>query len=140
MGKPPKTRRAIQSSVAQTSALKIHPKVFSMINCWISDSESPVVTEINLDAAAKNGNEFNQDGLKQDGEWLQCPAPDTSEFMRYRVLEPKGNHYKVEFQENGGGTLTTASIIEFGIEKRNIQRDGQPVTLQVLRASSYDQK
>jgi hypothetical protein len=111
-----------------------------MINCWISDSESPVVTEINLDAAAKNGNEFNQDGLKQDGEWLQCPAPDTSEFMRYRVLEPKGNHYKVEFQENGGGTLTTASIIEFGIEKRNIQRDGKPATIQVLRVSSYDQK
>src|SRR5947207_62613 len=39
---------------AQTSALKIHPKVFSMINCWISDSESPVVTEINLDAVENN--------------------------------------------------------------------------------------
>src|SRR4029453_4301982 len=140
MGKPPKTRRAIQSSVAHTSALKIPPKVFSMINCWISDSESPVVTEINLDAAEKNGNEFNQDGLKQDGEWLQCPAPDTSGFMRSRVLESKGNHYKVEFQENGGGTLTTASIIEFGIEKRNIQRDGKPVTIQVLRVFFYDQK
>jgi hypothetical protein len=55
----------------QTSPLKIHPKVFSMINCWISDSESPVVTEINLDAVEKNRNEFNDDGLKQDGEWLQ---------------------------------------------------------------------
>jgi hypothetical protein len=39
-----------------------------MINCWISDSESPVVTGINLDAAEKDGNEFNQDGLKQQGE------------------------------------------------------------------------
>jgi hypothetical protein len=111
-----------------------------MINCWISDSESPVVTEINLDAAEKNGNEFNQDALKQDGEWLQCPAPDTSGFMRYRVLESKGNHYKVEFQENGGGTLTTASIIEFDIEKRNIQRNGKSATIRVLRVSSYDQK
>jgi hypothetical protein len=123
---------------AQTSALKIHPKVFSMINCWISDSESPVVTEINLDAVEKNGNEFNEDGLKQDGEWLQCPVPDTHGFMRYRVLEAKGNHYKVEFQENGGGTLTTASIIEFEIEKRNIRRDGKPVAIRVLRVSSYD--
>jgi len=39
-----------------------------------------------------------------------------------------------------GGTLTTASIIEFGIEKRKIQRNGKPVTIRVLRVSSYDQK
>jgi hypothetical protein len=137
---PIRDGKAAASAAPQTSALKIHPKVFSMVNCWISDSESPVVTEINLDAVEKDGNEFNQDGLKQDGEWLQCPAPDTNGFMRYRVLESKGNRYKIEFQENGGGTLTTASIIEFGIEKRNIQRDGKPVTIQVLRVSSYDQK
>ena len=125
---------------AQTSALKIHPKVFSMIDCWISDSESPVVTEINLDAVEKNGNEFNENGLKRDGEWLQSPAPDSNGFMRYRVLESKGNHYKVEYQENGGGTLTTASTIEFDIEKRNIQRENKPVTIRVLRVLSYNQK
>ena len=125
---------------AQTSALKIHPKVFSMIDCWISDSESPVVTEINLDAVEKNGNEFNENGLKRDGEWLQSPAPDSNGFMRYRVLESKGNHYKMEYQENGGGTLTTTSIIEFDIEKRNIQRDNKPVTIRVLRVLSYNQK
>jgi hypothetical protein len=100
--------KTASSGAKQNPALKIHPRVFSMINCWISDSESPVVTEINLDAMEKNGNEFNQDGLKQDGEWLHCPVPDTNGFMRYRVLESKGNHYKVEYQENGGGTLTTA--------------------------------
>lgn len=127
-------------SAAQTSAIKIHPKVFSMINCWISDSESPVVTEINLDAVEKNGNEFNEDGLKQDSGWLQCPVADTSGFMRYRALEAKGGHYKIEYQENGGGTLTTAAVIEFEIEKRNIQRDGKPVAIRVLRVSSYDQK
>jgi hypothetical protein len=137
---PIRDGKAGATSTPQTSALKIHPKVFSMINCWISDSESPVVTEINLDAVEKNGNEFNQDGLKQDGDWLQCPVPDMNGFMRYRVLESKGNHYKVEFQENGGGTLTTASTIEFSIEKRSIQRDGKPLTLRVLRVSSYDQK
>ena len=119
----------LATQTAQTSALKIHPKVFSMINCWISDSESPVVTEINLDAVEKNGN-----------EWLQSPVPDTNGFMRYRVLESKDNHYKVEYQENGGGTLTTAAIIEFSVEKRNIQRDGKLVAIRVLRVSSYDQK
>jgi hypothetical protein len=120
--------------------LKIHPKVFSMINCWISDSDSPVVTEINLDAVDKNGNEFNSDEVKPDGEWLRSSVPDGDGFMRYRVLNSKGNHYKVEYQENGGGTLTTASIIECEIEKRNIHRDGKPVTIRVLRVSSFNQK
>jgi hypothetical protein len=133
-------KSAATPASAQTSALKIDPKVFSMINCWISDSESPVVTEINLDAVEKDGNEFNRDELTQDGEWLRCPVPNTNGFMRYRVLESKGNHYKVEYQENGGGTLTTASIIEFEIGKRNIQRNRKPVMLRVLRVTSYNQK
>ena len=137
---PIRDEQAAKSATPQKFALKIHPKVFSMINCWISDSESPVVTEISLDAVEKNGNEFNEDGLKQDGEWLQCPVPDTKGFMRYRMLESKGNHHKVEYQENGGGTLTTASNIEFEIEKRNIYRDGKPVTIRVLRVLSYNQK
>ena len=137
---PIRDEKPATPAAAQTSALKIHPKVFSMIDCWISDSESPVVTEINLDAVEKNGNEFNENGLKRDGEWLQSPAPDSNGFMRYRVLESKGNHYKVEYQENGGGTLTTASTIEFDVEKRNIQRDSKPVTIRVLRVSSYNQK
>jgi hypothetical protein len=125
---------------AESSALKIHPKVFNMIECWISDSESPVVTEINLDAVEKNGNEFNEDGLKQDGEWVTCSLPETGGFMRYRVVAAKGQHYKIEYQENGGGTLTTAATIEFDIEKRNIRRNGSPTAIRVLRVSSYNQK
>jgi hypothetical protein len=124
----------------EASAPGIHPKVFSMVEGWISDSESPVVTEINLDAVEKNGNEFNQDGVTQDGEWLQCLVTDTNGFMRYRVLESKGNQYKVEYQENGGGTLTTSSIIEFEVEKRSIRRDGRPLAIRVLRVTSYNQK
>jgi hypothetical protein len=66
--------------------------------------------------------------------------PDTNGFMRYRVLEAKGNHYKVEYQENGGGTLTTASIIEFSVEKRTIRKDEKPATIRVLRVLSYSSK
>ena len=139
--------RATAAPVTETSsgeaslpALKIHPKVFNMIDCWISDSESPVVTEINLNAVEKNGNQFNEDGLKQDGEWLSYSLPDTGGFMRYRVLEAKGSHYKIEYQENGGGTLTTASTIEFEIDKRHIRHNGSPMTIRVLRVSSYTQK
>jgi hypothetical protein len=135
----PSTTPAV-APVAEAPALKIHPKVFNMIDCWISDSESPVVTEINLDAVEKDGNQFNQDGLKDDGDWLRCQVPDTNGFMQYRVLESKGNHYKVEYQENGGGTLTSASIIEFDIEKRNIHRDGKSAALRVLHVTSYNQK
>jgi hypothetical protein len=124
----------------EKSALKTHPKVFNMIDCWISDSAAPVATEINLNAVEKNGNQFNEDGLKQDGEWLTYSLADTGGFMRYRVLEAKGNHYKIEYQENGGGTLTTASTIEFEIEKRHIRRNGSPMTIRVLRVSSYTQK
>jgi hypothetical protein len=123
----------------QASALKIHPKVFNMIDCWISDSESPVVTEINLDALERNANQFNGDGLKRDGDWLSYSIPDSGGFMRYRVVESKGKHYKIEYQENGGGTLTTSATVEFDIEQRNIQRDGKPTTIRVVRVTSYSQ-
>src|SRR5260370_21294861 len=113
---------------AGKSALKIHPKVFNMIDCWISDSESPVATEINLNAVEKNGNQFNEDGLNQDGDWLVYSMPDTGGFMRYRVLEAKGNHYKIEYQENGGGTPTTAPTIEVENDKRHISRNGSPTS------------
>jgi hypothetical protein len=122
-------------------SLRIHPKVFNMIDCWISDSESPVVSEINLNAVELNRNQFDYDQLKPDGEWVRCPTPESKDgFMRYRVLESMGTHYKIEYQENGGGSLTTSSIIEFDIQKRNIQRDGKPATIRVLRVSSYNQK
>jgi hypothetical protein len=128
------------ASSEKASELKIHPKVFNMIDCWISDSESPVVTEINMDAVERNGNQFNEDGLKKEGEWLSYSVLDTGGFMRYRVVESKGKHYKIEYQENGGGTLTTAAIIEFDIEKRNIHRNGNPIAIRVLRLTSYNTK
>src|SRR5438067_405203 len=121
-------------------SLRIHPKVFNMIDCWISDSESPVVSEINLNAIELNRNQFDYDQLKPDGEWVRCPTPESKDgFMQYRVLEAKGNRYKVEYQENGGGTLTTSSIIEFDIQNRNIQRDGKPLTIRALRVTSHSE-
>jgi hypothetical protein len=131
---------APEKPAAEKPAPKIHPKVFNMIDSWVSDAESPVATGINLNAVEKNGNQFNEDGLKQDDDWLIYSLPDTGGFMRYRVLEAKGNHYKIEYQENGGGTLTTASTIEFDIEKRHIRLNGSPITIRVLRVTSYNQK
>jgi hypothetical protein len=114
---------------ATAPGLKVHPRVFNLVECWISDSESPVVTEINLDAVEKNGNQFLSDGLTEDGG-----------FMRFRVLSAKGNHYKIEYQENGGGSLTTASIIECAVEKREIHKDGKTLSIRVLRVLSVSSK
>jgi len=139
--KAPATRaNAGVMSAADASLLKIHPKVFNLIDCWISDSESPVVTEINLDAVERNANQFNEDGLKRDGDWLSYALPDSGGFMRYRVVESKDKHYKIEYQENGGGTLTTSVTVEFDIEQRNIRRDGKPIAIRVLRVTSYNAK
>ena len=77
---PIRDQKGAASAAPQASALKIHPKVFNMIDCWISDSESPVVTEINLDAVERNANQFNGDGLKQDGDWLSYAKSDSGGF------------------------------------------------------------
>jgi hypothetical protein len=56
---------------------------------------------------------------------------------RYRVIEQKGNHYRVEYQDNGGGTLTTDSQIGFTIDKREIHVDGKPTVINILKVISY---
>jgi hypothetical protein len=134
--------KAAAKTASAPPPLKLHPKIFNMIDCWISDSESPIVTEINLDAVEMNKNEFDMDEVKPDGEWTRAPVPKPQDagFMRYRVLGLKGNTYTVEYQENGGGTLTTDSKIEVVIDKRTIQRDGQPLAMRVLRVVSYRSK
>lgn len=120
--------------------LEVHPKVFHLVDCWLSDSVAPVVTEINLDAVKANTNQFDPDAVKKDGEWLRYDDAENHGFSRYRVLEAKGNRYKIEYQENGGGTLTTDSLIGFVLEKREIDRGGKPVSLQVLKITSYVSK
>ncbi len=120
--------------------LKLHPKIFTYIEGWLSDGASPIATEINLDAAEKSANQFNTDELKQADGWIRSPGRDGAGFLCYRVLERKGHRYKVAYQENGGGTLTTEAIIEFNIEKREIKVDGKPQSIRVLRVLSYASK
>jgi hypothetical protein len=128
------------AKTASAPPLKLHPKIFNMIDCWISDSEAPVVTEINLDAVEMNRNEFDMDDVKPDGEWTRAPTKEDGGFMRYRVLGLKGNRYTVEYQENGGGSLTTDSTIDFVIDKRSMERDGKTENVRILRVVSYKSK
>jgi hypothetical protein len=120
--------------------LRIHPKIFSFVEGWLSDGESPIVTEVNLDAAENSRNQFDTDGIQREDGWFRSAGRDGMGFLRYRVIESKGVHYKVEYQENGGGTLTTAAIIEFSVDKRDIRVNGKTVTIHVLRVLSYASK
>jgi hypothetical protein len=120
--------------------LKIHPKVFTFIEGWLSDGESPIATEINLDAVELSTNQFQPDELKEEDGWFRAKGRDGEGFVRYRITEQKGNHYKVDYQENGGGTLTTMAKIEFNVEKREVRVQGKPKTIRVLRVTSCADK
>lgn len=119
---------------------KIHPKVFSYVEGWLSDGESPVVTEINLDAVKVSTNQFQTDEIKEQDGWIRAKGEEDGSFRRYRVIKHKGNHYQVEYQDNGGGSLTTSATIEYSIEKRDVRVDGKAKTIRVLRLTSYASK
>jgi len=119
---------------------KVHPKVFSLIENLEPDTEYPVVTEINLDAVAGNDSQFPPDEIKVEGEWISCATDDGRGFKRYRVLEAAGNRYTVEYQENGGGTLTTSALIECVIEKRMVKKDGKAKSIRVLKVLAFKLK
>lgn len=130
-------KAAVKNPSPSNPAFKVHPKIFSMIGCWPSDSEYPVVTEINLDAVAANGNQFDQDAIKQEGNWIKVPDEEGRGYMIYEVLEQKGNQYTVLYSENGGGTMTLSAIIEFVVERRQFKQNGKPKAFRVLRVLSY---
>src|ERR1700722_7253699 len=74
--------------------LRIHPKAFSFVQGWLSDGESPIATEINLDAVQVSRNQFNADDIKLEDGWYRSPNSDGRGFLRYQVIESKGNRYK----------------------------------------------
>jgi hypothetical protein len=119
---------------------KTHPQVFGMIQSWVSDPESPVATEINLDAVKSNRDQFSGDELRLEDGWTVFREAGEAGFKRYRVIEAKGDRFKVEYQDNSGGTLTTSSVIGFTVLKREIRKNGKLVEVRVLRVDSFDSK
>lgn len=118
----------------------IHPKVFEMVTSSMSDTEEPVVTEINLDAVAKNRNQFDLAKVTKSGEWLECVGEKGTGFQRFKTIKSDKKHFVIEFQRNAGGTLTSASLIEFVIETRDIRKAGKPHEISVLRIMSIETK
>jgi hypothetical protein len=119
---------------------RIHPKVFSYVEGWLSDGASPVVTEINLDAVKVSTNQFQTDEIKEEDGWVRARGEEDGSFRRYHVIEHKGNRYKIEYQDNGGGSLTTSATIEFTVEKREVRVDGKTKAIRVLRVQSCASK
>ena len=128
------------SSDVRSPLPAIHPKVFQLVESWISDTEQPVVTEVNLDAVTKNRNQFDFSTVRTVGEWIEYTTDNDQGFHRFRERKSSSGCYAVEYQSNGGGTLTTASIIEFTIEQRELQKDGKPISVRVLRVASVASK
>ncbi len=116
----------------------VHPAVFPMVMCWISDTESPVVSEINLDAMLRDRNQFSFDEVSTDGEWFRVDS-DLG-FEQYRVLSRRGNALTVEHHSNGGGSMTVSTLIRFEILSRRIEIDGIPRDTRVMRIIGVDQR
>ena len=118
---------------------KIHPRVFDMVTGWLSDCDGLVVTEINLDAVGANGNQFDFTQVRTEGGWTMCPNDDNRGFLRFRQVTAAAETMAVEFQNNGGGTLTTSTRIEFVVAQREVRRNGKPRSLRVLRVMAISQ-
>lgn len=116
----------------------LHPSVFEQILCWISDTEQPVVTEFSLDALERNRNQFPYAVRAHDGEWEEWQRENNAGFARYRFLPDEDGHFMVEYQDNGGGSLTTSTRIGFSVLTRTIAKNGHPEKIRVLRVESIE--
>lgn len=114
----------------------IHPKVFQMVFSWLSDTASPVVTEVNLDAVGIDRNQFDFDAVTNEDGWVTFRGREPEEYLRYRVLGRNGNTYEAQFQDNGGGTYTSDTRIVFTLTRRAIVSDGERKEALVLRVDS----
>ena len=128
------------TDLPSTEVPTIHPKVFTLIEGWVSDTAQPVATEINLDAMRINRNQFDFATVAKEDEWISCPGEGEGSrtFLRYRLLWKEDNLYRIEFQNNGGGTLTTSRTITFEIHHRDLVTGGKKSKAMVLRVKSIE--
>lgn len=111
-----------------------------MILSFISDTESPVVTAVSLNAVARNRNQFDYDKVRIEGDWIIYRDPETVGTCAYKVMSESKGAFKVAYRENGGGTLTTMKYISFYIESKSQRINGKIVSTKNLVVSGVDDK
>lgn len=116
----------------------LHPKMFAMMQCWLSDTREPVVTEINLDAITADTNQFSPHLTTNDDGCVVCDDEQGGGFIGYRILRSHGNNYTVRCFMNTGGTLTTQCTVEFTLLRRTISINGTAQRIRVLRVISFE--
>lgn len=129
---------AVACQAADWRLQDIHPKVFQMVDCWISDTSAPVLTEINLDAVRANRNQFDYKAVGTEGEWITYR--EGAEMLRFKPVISSKGEYTIVYQQNGGGSLTTQRTIRFAIARRKLEVDGRGIEATVLRVLSMDSK
>ncbi len=133
-------RAAHEKSGVNAPELRVHPQVFATMQCWMSDAKYPVVTEINLDAVEQNGNQFPAGEVTEENGWVVSRVAGGEGFKRYRMSGTGDSRYQVEFQENGGGSLTSSSLLDCSVEQRSLSIDGKATTVRVLRVHGCSAK
>ena len=113
-----------------------HPKMFTLMQNWISDTESPVVTEINLDAINKNRNEYDFKAIKHNDEWYRYDDNKKHTYYRYKIISKNGDTYKILFQDGGTGSFVSTSEIKFEIIYRSIIVDREKKNIRILRVAA----
>ncbi len=124
---------------AKLDLKQLHPKMFEMVLCHPSDTQQPVVTELNLDAIRRNRNQFDFDAIRSHGDWWESPGENGQGFHRIRLRGSAENVHRIEYQVNAGGTLTTNALIECLIESKSIQIDGKPTSIRILKIVAISQ-
>ena len=114
-------------------AEEIHPLAFSLIPCWISDTESPEVIEINLTAVRKNKNKYDNNKIMIKGEWISFKDINLNIEYKYKKLQNFDDTYKILFVEDAGGSNPNSTEIKYIIEKRTFKINNIEKEIDVLK-------
>ena len=126
---------------AQTVTRLVHPAVFEMALGWISDTVSPVVTEVNLDAIYTNRNQFDYDLVKvseSQGPKIVHYQRSEGGYLSYKVNAEKNGVTSITLYDSGGGSGVGVTEITYEIKKRSVRINGVSREIEVLRILGVD--
>lgn len=123
---------------AEVTPQEVHPKVFQMIGCWLSDTSTPVITEVNLDAVRANRNQFDYASVKNEDGWITFQGD--REMLRFKIIASSKESCTITYQENGGGSLTTERVIRFRIFPRKVEIEGVEREISILHVLAIGAK